>query len=172
MDLRMESLRGTLGAGLLQRIEKELGQEATLQLLWPHMVGARLAANTRLKAVRGCALIVAVPDRGWRRSLGSLDGMILEAVNRWAGVRNFNAVELVEDPQMPLPAKTARPAPRRRLPELDFDITMISDPALRDAFASSAKKYFARRSRGVALDESENPNPKPKTMELHQGRED
>jgi len=163
----VESLRSVLGAGLLQRIEKELGPESTLRLLWPHLVGAQLAAHTKLKAIRGGALIVAVPDRGWRRSLGALDRMILDAVNRWSGEHAYGAVEFVEDPQMPRPAKIARTARRRPLPELDFDTAMISDPELRAAFENSARKYLARPVPGATANEMKGENAAAKKASSH-----
>ena len=92
----MESLRAPLAAGFLKRIEKELGEEVTLGLLWPQVVGSELAQNTRLKAIRRGTLIVSVPDREWLKSLGSLealDRMILDAVGRLGTGRTYDAVE-------------------------------------------------------------------------------
>ena len=153
----MESLRGPLAAGILKRIEEELGDEVTLGLLWPQAVGPELARNTRLKEIRRGTLVVSVPDREWLRSLGSLDRMILEAVGRLGTRRTYDAVEFVVAPSMAAPRET--PNTRRKPPrgedastktEPVLDTSMIGDASLRARFAASARKYFARRERDAA----------------------
>jgi hypothetical protein len=157
MDEDMESLRAPLAAGFLKRIEKELGEEVTLGLLWPQVVGSELAQNTRLKAIRRGTLIVSVPDREWLKSLGSLDAMILEAVGRLGTGRTYDAVEFVVAPLPAAPREAAntRPRPSRvgnaaRETEQALDTTMIGDESLRARFEASAKKYFAHQERGAA----------------------
>ena len=93
----MEPMRVSLAAGLWQRIEKELGRETMLRLLWPHLVGAQLAANTRLMAIRGATLVIAAPDRAWIKTLDSFRQMILNVVNRLPGGSSYDSVEFVED---------------------------------------------------------------------------
>src|SRR5689334_3501959 len=115
MDEAMESLRAPLAAGFLKRIEKELGEEITLGLLWPQVVGSELARNTRLQAIRRGTLIVSVPDREWLKSLGSLealDRMILDAVGRLGIARKYDAVEFVVAPSTAASREAANTRPR------------------------------------------------------------
>lgn len=156
----MESLRSPLAAGFLKRIEKELGEEVTLGLLWPQVVGSGLARNTQLKAIRRGTLIVGVPDREWLKSLGSLaalDRMILDAVSRLGTGRTYDAVEFIVEPSMAVAREVAntRPKPSRvenaaRKTERALDTTMIEDESLRARFEASARKYFAHKQRGAA----------------------
>jgi hypothetical protein len=160
MDQGMESLRAPLAAGFLKRIERELGEEVTLGLLWPQVVGPELARNTQLKAVRRGTLIVSVPDREWLKSLGSLDAldrMILEGIGRLGIARTYGAVEFVVAPSMAAPREAAitPPKPSRdenaaREAERALDTTMIGDESLRARFEASARKYFAHQERGAA----------------------
>ena len=156
----MESLRVPLAAGFLKRIERELGEEVTLGLLWPQAVGPELARNTRLKAIRRGTLIVSVPDREWLKSLGSLealDRMILEGVGRLGIARTYDAVEFVVAPSMAAPREAAK-TPRRpshgenpdRETEQALNTTMIGDESLSARFEASARTYFARPERGTA----------------------
>jgi hypothetical protein len=145
----MESLRQSLVGGILKRIEKELGRDTTLRLLWPHLVGQQLAGNTQLKAVRGPTLIVAVPDRGWKSSLEPLKQMILDTVNGAGGERSYAAIEFVEQPDMALPPKASGPRSsrsQRALPAVELDTAMIGDEAMRRMFTERARKYFAAQS--------------------------
>ena len=150
----------------MKRIEKELGREATLRLLWPQVVGPRLAGNTQLKGIRGAMLIVSVPDRSWLGPLVSLDKMILNAANRWGGERRYDSIEFLEEPQMlppreanrsgtgdragrELAAREQRTGNRVLMPEecrstpVEIDTGMIADENLRRIFIESAKKYFS-----------------------------
>jgi len=117
----MERLRDSLTTGFLKRIENALGQEATLQLLWPYIVGSRLAANAQLKSIRGSTLIVSVPDRSWQVTLRSLDNMILDAVNRWVGEGTFNGIEFPELPRMARAQTTRAEDPGRSVPGTPVD---------------------------------------------------
>ena len=156
----MESLRVPLAAGFLKRIEKELGEEATLSLLWPQVVGSDLGRNTQLKSIRRGTLIVRVPDREFLKSLGSLDAldrMILDAVGRLGTGRKYDAVEFVVAPAMAVTADVAgtNPGPARQAaasqdPGQSFDTTMIGDASSRARFEASAEKYFARQQRRPA----------------------
>ena len=145
----MQPVRDFLPANLWEQMQAELGPEETLRLLWPVAVGARLAANTRLRAVRGKTLLVAVPDRTWKESLRPLEKLILETVNRLWKKTSWEAIEFTEFPQsFPAPAiKT--PAARvreypNRMPE-PFPVDMIADAELRERFLESARKHFARQ---------------------------
>lgn len=137
----------------MKRIEKELGREATLRLLWPYLVGSQLAANTELKAIRGAMLVVGVPDRGWLNSLQSLKEMILQAVNR-VGSGTYDAIELIEQPhvaalpQMTRPMSPATRRARTASSYASFDASAIADEQLRKMFAESAGKYLAMQSQG------------------------
>src|SRR3989304_8142230 len=98
----MERLRASLTAGLLPKIEKELGRETTLRLLWPQVVGPQLALHTELKGSRGTVLLVGVRDRSWIRTLGPLQSTMLDAINRWAGGQ-YKSIEMQEQSGMPAP---------------------------------------------------------------------
>jgi hypothetical protein len=160
----MESLRESLAADFLKRIEKELGRENTLRLLWAHVVGPRLAGNTQLKAIHGSTLIVSVPDRSWLNSLVPLEKLILDAVNRLGGERNYDCIEFLEEPRM-LPTRKANRAeagnrasrdPSGRGEEeprkaqeygstpVEIRTETIADENLRRLFLESARKYFSK----------------------------
>ena len=96
----MKSFRESLSANFLKNIEREVGREEGLRLLWPVVVGRRLADNTRLQGIQNGRLILAVPDRSWRASLGSVDieKMILDAVNSLWGEPVCHSIEFFEDP--------------------------------------------------------------------------
>ena len=145
----MQSVRDFLPANLWEQMQAELGPEETLRLLWPVAVGPRLANNTRLQAVRGETLLVAVPDRTWKESLRPLEKLILETINRFWKKPAWEAIEFTESPRS-FPALLIKtPAPRvlafpNRTPE-PFPVDMIVDAELRERFLESARKYFARR---------------------------
>lgn len=142
----MQSFRDSVPQEFLRRIQKELGWEAGLRLLWPAVVGAQLAANTRLKGLRGSKLLIAVPDRTWRGSLAPLQTMILEAVNRFWQQEVGQAIEFVEDPQMAVPwaeSGTRRTRAAKELPPVSLPAGMIADAGLREKFLESAQKYFS-----------------------------
>ncbi len=159
----MNSLRDSLPEGLLVQMQKELGREETLRLLWPLVVGANLAASTRLVAVRQNRLRIAVPDRTWKRTLGSMETIILAAVHRICGEEVGGAIDWVEDPTLgaaraphqksaglsPPAAPPASPASMDLPLDLPFDLPLggISDAELRRMFRQSAAKYFARGAR-------------------------
>ena len=145
----MQPVRDFLPTNIWEQMQAELGPEETLRLLWPLAVGARLAANTRLQAVRGKTLLVAVPDRTWKESLRPLEKLILEAVNRLWKKPAWEAIEFTESPRsFPAPvikatATRVRESPNR-MPE-PFPVDMIADAELRERFLKSACKYFARQ---------------------------
>ena len=151
VDNTMESLRQSLTAGLLKRIEKELGREVTVRLLWPSIVGSRLASHTQLKGVRGNTLLVSVPDRSWLGPLESMSRTVLDAVNRMGIGKVFDSIEFVEDKQLrPPPA-----APRQEAVDahpggaddlLTAEAGLIADEGLRRLFLASARKYRSSRS--------------------------
>jgi len=159
----MERLRDSLTAGFLKKIENELGREATLRLLWPHIVGSPLAANTQLKSIRGSTLIVAVPDRSWQTTLRSLDSMILDAVNRWVGEGTYDVIEFPEQPRMARQRNRNRERSMNKKPEpgnrqagefcasaVKLETGMIADESLRKSFLESAKKYFGTQGEPVS----------------------
>jgi hypothetical protein len=144
----MESLRKSFGGGILKRIEQELGRDVTLRLLWPSIVGSRLAGNAQLTGVRGNTLIVSVPDRSWMGPLGSLDQMILDAVNRMGFEKALISIEFVEDPRMAVPPEASRPAIKNSgrvtdNEQLDVDTATIADQNLRRLFLESGRKYLS-----------------------------
>ena len=146
----MTSLREALPGGLLARMQQELGQEETLRLLWPMVVGANLGASTRLLSMRQNRLRIGVPDQTWGRTLGSLEQAILEAVHRVCGEEVGRSIELVEDPSLASPRpgkeKPTVPLPLAELRDVpDLPLGGIRDTELRRMFCQSAQKYFARK---------------------------
>ena len=148
----MKSLRDALPEGLLAQMQQELGQEETLRLLWPMVVGAKLGANTRLLSIRQNRLRIAVPDQTWRRTLLSMEHAVLEAVHRVCGEEVGRAIDLVEDANLAAPRRgqdrtgkerSALPLPAVDLPGLPLH--EIRDTELQRMFRRSAQKYFARR---------------------------
>ncbi len=142
----MEWIKACLPAELLRRIQEQLGLEESLRLLWPMVVGAQLGNNTRVKALRGETLIVAVPDPSWLGSLRSMETMVLEAVNRFFGRDICRGVELAVDPRMSPPGKEKRSRgnrPAAALPAVSLAAETIEDRELREKFLESAGKYFA-----------------------------
>jgi hypothetical protein len=157
----MKSFREALPDGLLAQMQQELGQEETLRLLWPMVVGAELAANTRLLSIRQNRLRIAVPDQTWRRTLSAMERAILDAVHRVCGEEVGRAVDLVEDAHLTGPsggnggrAKNAKGSDRAEagksavalraedLPNLPLQ--EIHDTELQQMFRQSAQKYFTR----------------------------
>ena len=148
----MKSLRDSLPDDFLTQMQKELGREEALRLLWPVIVGSKLGSSTQLRSVRQNTLRVAVPDRNWKKTLRSMEKMILEAVHRFCGEEIAQAVEIVEEPRManpqhhtPLKRKTTRrPLSPADLPD-DCHLEAITDLELREMFRRSAQKYFSRK---------------------------
>ena len=142
----MQSLRDSLPEGFLAQMQKELGPEETLRLLWPLVVGANLGASTRLRGIRRNTLRVSVPDQAWKRTLGSMEQIILDAVHRMCGKEVGRAIEFVEDPSL------ANPSPRKQEfaiqgSPVELPLDEIPDPELRRTFRQSAQKYFAHREK-------------------------
>ena len=139
----MNSLRDSLPKDFLGRMQKELGREETLRLVWPMIVGSQLGYSTQFLDIRQNTLRVAVPDQTWKRTLRGMENMILEAVHRVCGDEVGRSVEFVESPQPvpPSPREKAAPSP---LPPADLPLDAIADPQLRQMFDRYARKYFAR----------------------------
>jgi hypothetical protein len=81
----MQSLREFLPSGFCEQMEKELGREQALKLLWPAIVGSGLAAQVKLLSLRGDVLVVSVPEKGWVSSLANFERQILDAITRFWG---------------------------------------------------------------------------------------
>jgi hypothetical protein len=147
----MQQLRELLPGNLWQQMNRRLGQEETLRLLWPALVGPRLAAQTYPRQLRGKTLVVAIPDREWLAPLGSLESTILETLHRFLGRSSATSVELVVDQSLCLSQERAGvlrpkrdPQPLGELPASEA----IEDAGLREAFLRSAQKYFDRPQDG------------------------
>ncbi len=52
-----------------------------LQQLWPTLVGAELAASTRIVALHGSRVVLQVPDQIWRKQLIDMKGRLLAKLN-------------------------------------------------------------------------------------------
>ena len=139
----MRSLRDSLPEEFLAQMQKELGREETLRLVWPVIVGSKLGCSTQFLGIRQNTLRVAVPDRTWKNTLRSMENMILEAVHRFCGEDVGRAIEFVESPR-PVPPSPKKKAVPRPLPPSDLPLDAIADPELRQSFDLSARKYFAR----------------------------
>jgi hypothetical protein len=144
-------LRDCLPERLQQRIQKELGRDESLRLLWPALVGRQLANNTRPTGLRNGTLVIIVADRTWERSLGGIEAMIRDAVNRFYGEQACRAIEfrpadVKEGGRMRTLPVSPAPAGIRKgsgLPLLNLPVEAIADAGLRDKFLHSARKYFA-----------------------------
>ncbi len=133
-----------------EQMRRELGWEESLRLLWPVLVGERVGCNTRLVSARQATLRVAVPDKVWGKTLGSLQRLILDSVNRFWGEQIWAAIEFVEEPNLPhllhSPRSQSRPersVPLPRFTVADFPEAEVLDEDLRQAFLASARKYFS-----------------------------
>lgn len=91
----MQSLREFLPSGFCEQMEKELGREQMLKLLWPAVVGSALAAQTSFRALRGDTLVVAVPEKGWVNLLATFERRILDATARFWGKPVASRIEFV-----------------------------------------------------------------------------
>jgi len=144
----MELVRELLPENLWKAMVRQLGREEVLRLLWPALVGSRLASQTRLRQLRGATLLVSVPDPQWTRSLQPLEKMILDAVNRFPGSWRATAIEFVTEPRQfaaaPSPA-SPRIAHRAGSHSENLAAGQIGDERLREAFNESEQKYFARQ---------------------------
>ncbi len=109
----MQSLRDFLPPGFCDQMEKELGREETLKLLWPAIVGSTVAASTKPLSLRGDTLIVAVPDRAWLNSLGSFEQQILNATARFWGKPVATRIDFVQPPLKSKDATSSSSADRR-----------------------------------------------------------
>ena len=148
----MQPLRELLPQNLWQSMNRRLGPEETLRLLWPALVGPRLASQTYLKQLRGKTLVVAMPHREWRAPLESLEQAILEAVQRFLGrsaATSPTSVELVVDESLERSAPAARATFQRASTPISEVLPpeapgAIADENLRQIFLRSAQKYFDR----------------------------
>jgi len=91
----MQSLREFLPAGFCEQMEKELGREEAVKLLWPAMVGSALAAQTKLLSLKGDTLVIEVPEKGWINSVAAFEHQILEASTRFWGKPLAARIEFV-----------------------------------------------------------------------------
>jgi hypothetical protein len=146
----MKSIRESLPAEFLAQMQKELGREETLRLLWPLVVGPNLAASTRLVSIRGSRVRIAVPDRTWKRELAGLEKTILDTLHRACGEEFGRAIDLVEDAGLAgcgaASEKAAASVTAAEVPRLALHLPLegIADGELRRIFGQSAAKYFAR----------------------------
>lgn len=91
----MQSLRDFLPSGFCEQMEKELGREQALKLLWPAMVGSALAAQAKFVALRGETLVIAVPEKGWIHSLAQFERRILDTALRFWGKPVAEKIEFI-----------------------------------------------------------------------------
>ena len=139
----MNSLCDSLPEDFLGRMQKELGREEMLRLVWPMIVGSSLGGSTQLLGIRQNTLRVGVPDQTYQRTLRSMESMILDAVHRICGDEVGRAIEFVETPR-PIASPPKKRIAARPLPAADVPLDAIADPELRRMFDLSARKYFAR----------------------------
>ena len=147
----MEPFREALSPDLWKRIERKLGREEALRLLWPALAGPQLAALAEMHGIRGATLILSVTDREWRSPLQSMEKMILDAVNRFRPQSPATAIEFVVHPRPVAPPAVSaglRKQDDRSMRQQDVLAGAIGDEGLREIFVRSARKYFARRQGG------------------------
>jgi hypothetical protein len=137
------------------QMQKQLGREEMLRLLWPVVVGPALGASTRLVSVRGSRLRIAVPDQNWKRELSALERTVLDAVHRACGEEFARSVDLVEDATLAArqPAEDAAKLRAQRGPVTSapasgagLPLDDIADEGLREMFRQSVEKYFRHQS--------------------------
>ncbi len=126
-------------------MQNSLGPEEMLRACWPLVVGSRLAETARLKSLRGSLLTVSVPDAAWRSCLESMSNVLLEAANDFLGRPLYTAIRFViETPPRAPRELRERPRPARAALSAPISADPIRDAGVRESFARSAAKYFAR----------------------------
>lgn len=154
----MNSFRDLLPQTFLVQMQKELGRDEALRLLWPLIVGSKLGGSTEFRGIRQNTLRVAVPDRTWKITLRSMENMILQAVHRFCGEEVGRAIEFVENPS-PANSPPKKKVSARPLPPADLPLDAIADPGLRQIFDRSARKYFHQSRERPALSLSKGERP-------------
>jgi hypothetical protein len=152
----MQQVRELLPHDLWKTMERKLGREEALRLLWPAVVGQKLAAQIQLRQLRGRTLIVTIPDPELRKPLETMEAMILDSVNRFSPQLSATEIEyVVEQRPQGLSAvasatktatKTATMTGSLLPPKRDgLPSQGTNDKSLRDTFDRSRHKYFARQ---------------------------
>jgi Dna[CI] antecedent DciA-like protein len=155
----MLPVRDFLPGEIWKGMQRKLGREEALRLLWPAVVGPKLAAQMQFGRMRGEVLSVSVPDTEVLRGLQPMGRMILEAVNRFRGQSPATSIEFaVASRPSGVPSIPAAPLALARPPKTtarlgqipaqtisrDIAAGAIADTGLRDLFIRSAQKYFSR----------------------------
>ena len=112
LGLGTRASRAMLESPLMEQAEKSLWSalrqvakpERPLDLLtvvWPLMVGRRLATHTRPVAWHKGRVDVAVDDPGWQSQLESMSKHVREQVNKWWGAELVREVRFVKERERP-----------------------------------------------------------------------
>lgn len=136
MDRAGKLIRGLrLGAAALS-------PEELLRAVWPHAIGPRIAAHTRLLSIRrtdkGAQLVVEVEDAVWRSQLETMSGQILARLREIAGVESVHSVEFRLGVPRRQPQRAEHP---RSVPD---EADRIEDPILRRVYRASRKAAAGR----------------------------
>jgi len=110
--------------------------------VWPHAVGARIAANTRPAKLVRTRLVVEVADATWQRQLFALTGFIVRNLAKDLGQGVVEEVEFRVIPRRREPARAIAAQPGTA-PLFADDADSIADPVLRDLYKISRKKALA-----------------------------
>jgi predicted nucleic acid-binding Zn ribbon protein len=68
-----------------------------LQKLWPSLVGATLAASTRIVAIQGATVVIDVPDAVWRKQLVRMKVQLLKSINEPWGGRKITGIAFTHE---------------------------------------------------------------------------
>lgn len=140
-------------AGLLDEIfrgkplEKRL-REGKIWMVWDAAVGVQIAAKARPAGFRDGVLTVAVSNAPWMQQLNFLKKGLIDKLNATLGEELVREIYLragrsAQPGQAPVrPKKSARPLTAEEQERIDRETSEISDPELREAFASLLEKHF------------------------------
>lgn len=139
-------------AEILSRIIRTYSGEddfclAMLQVLWPHLVGGRVAAQSYPVRLRLDSLTVATSNPIWRRELQQLAGLLLESIATCLGAGRVRVLDFCLAP-LPRrkevePARNEGPAAACNLTEDQIRelLAPVADGVLREALASVLRAY-------------------------------
>ncbi len=145
------SLLGEMFRG--KPLEKRL-REGKIWMVWDAAVGAQIAAKARPAGFRDGVLTVVVSNAPWMQQLSFLKKGLIDKINATLGEEMVTEIYLragrSEQPrQAPVrQKKIARPLTAEEQERIDRETSSISDPELREAFASLLEKHFIDTHKG------------------------
>ncbi len=152
-EKRKKRSQPTAVAGLLGEIfrGKPLGKrlrEGKIWMVWDAAVGPQIAAKARPAGFRDGVLTVVVSNAPWMQQLNFLKRGLIDKINAALGEEMVSEIYLragrSEQPrQAPIrQKKNVRPLTAEEQERIDRETSSISDPELREAFASLLEKHF------------------------------